>query len=441
MTVPDAAGVPFRAALRCWLFVGLNSFGGPAGQIAVLHREVVERRRWITNDRFLHALDLCMLLPGPEAQQLSVYVGWILHGVRGGLAAGLLFVLPGALAMLALSILYVQARGLGWFEALFLGVKAAVLIVIAEAVWRIGRRALRSRAAWILAAAAFGALFFFRAPFPAVIVGAIALGLAAERLVPGCLSGRRSSEPSVPSMRPSLARSARTLALGLVLWLAPLWLLAQREASDVLGAMGAFFAQAAVLTFGGAYAALAYTAEQAVHAHAWLSAAEMADGLGLAESTPGPLILVLQFVGFVGAHNHPGDLGPLLAGTLGSLTMLWATFVPCFLWIFLLAPWMERVRGSRVLSGALAAVTAAVVGVVLDLAAWFALHLLFSERAALHLGPATIPAPEWSSLRAPVAGLAALAAGLLVWRRWNLLAVLAITAAAGLALRWLGVVL
>lgn len=430
----------FREALRVWLHVGLNSFGGPAGQIAVLHRELVERRRWLSEERFLHALDLCMLLPGPEAQQLAVYSGWLLHGVRGGLAAGLLFVAPGALAMLALCLVYVEARDLSWFQALFVGVKAAVVALVAGAMWHIARRALKTPAACILAALAFVATWVFHLAFPIVVAFAVAIGFLLERARPGSLRPRQPTEPvETDAPAPSLARSLRTLSTGLAIWLVPVGAVVVLDpGGGVQGAMARFFTGASMVTFGGAYAALAYTAEHAASAQGWLSAREMADGLGLAESTPGPLILVLQFVAFVGAHHHPGQLAPTAAGIAASFVMLWATFAPCFLWIFLCAPWMERARASRSLSAALAAVTAAAVGVILDLALWFATHVLFAHVHAVEVGGGRVDAPEWSTFQPAAIVTAVLAAFLLFHRRWPLLAVLATCAAAGLAARAIG---
>lgn len=427
----------FRESLRVWLLVGLNSFGGPAGQIAVLHREVVERRKWIAEGRFLHALDLCMLLPGPEAQQLAVYSGWLLHGLRGGLAAGILFVAPGALAMLALCLFYVGARDIAWFQALFLGVKAAVVAIVAAAVIRIAKRALRTRAAWILAAAAFAATAIYHVPFPIVVAVAIPLGALLERALPGSLRPLDTSDPvSTDAANPTLRRSLRTAVVGLAIWLGPVAVVVALDPGGGIQAeLARFFTGASVITFGGAYAALAYTTEHAAGAQAWIAPSEMADGLGLAESTPGPLILVLQFVAFVGAHHRPGELAPIAAGILASAVMLWATFAPCFLWIFLFAPWMERARASRALSAAFAAVTAAAVGVILDLALWFAIHVLFADVRVVGFAGGRIEAPSWSSIDLVAATIAALAAALLTFLRWPLLAVLLVCAVAGFAAR------
>jgi chromate transporter len=433
----SAPAPTFAEAVRVWLFVGLNSFGGPAGQIAVLHRELVERRRWISESRFLHALDLCVLLPGPEAQQLAVYAGWLLHGVRGGLAAGILFVVPGALAMLALCVLYVGANDLAWFQGLFLGVKAAVVVVVAVAVARIAKRAIQSRAACVLAAVAFVAAVSFDVAVPAIVAAAIAAGLLFEAVAPGLLRPEAergiAPEPAL-APRPKLAQSARTAALGIAIWLAPVALVVVADPGGGIQAeMGRFFSGAAVVTFGGAYAALSYAAQHAAGAAGWLAPAQMADGLGLAESTPGPLILVLQFVAFVGAHQHPGAWSPLAAAVTASAVMLWTTFAPCFVWIFVLAPWMETVRASRRLSAALAAVSAAVVGVVLHLAMWFAIHVLFRETRTVERGGVDVELPAGNSVDVVAVAIAALAAVLLLRARWPLFAVLGTCALAGLA--------
>ncbi len=431
------SGPTFREALRVWLHVGLNSFGGPAGQIAVLHREIVERRQWIAEARFLHALDLCMLLPGPEAQQLAVYSGWLLHGIRGGLTAGLLFVAPGAVVMLGLCFLYVEAADLDWFQALFFGIKAGVVALIVIAVGRIAARALTTLLSRVLAAAAFLATWFFGVPFPIVISSALALGFVVERVAPGSLRAHETTDPVLlEGPAPSIRRSVRTAALGLAIWLAPVALVVALDPGGGIQAAAArFFTGASVLTFGGAYAALSYTAEHAVDFHGWLTPGEMADGLGFAESTPGPLILVLQFVAFVGGHHHPGSFAPWIAGVLATAVMLWTTFAPCFLWIFLFAPWMERARASRMLTGALAAATAVVVGVVVDLAAWFATHVLFREARVVDVVGFQIELPAPASVDFAGVAVAAVAYLLLARLRWPLLAVLAICAALGFVAR------
>jgi chromate transporter len=387
-------GIPsFAEATRVWLRVALLSFGGPAGQIAVMHRILVEEKKWIGESRFLHALNYCMLLPGPEAQQLATYIGWLLHRTAGGLVAGTLFVLPGFVAILALSILYAGFKELTLVQAIFFGIKAAVLAIVVEAVIRIGKRALKNGTMVALAAAAFVALFFLDLPFPLVIIGAGLIGYVGGRVDPerfAVIGGHQpaGATPAVDALldgeldhaQPSLARAARVLAIWLPLWLGPLALIVWTLGpGDVFSQIGIFFSKMAVVTFGGAYAVLAYVAQEAVEHYRWLSASEMLDGLGMAETTPGPLIMVLQFVGFLAAFRSPGALNPYAAGVFASVLTTWVTFTPCFLWIFLGAPYVERLRGNRALSAALSAITAAVVGVILNLAVWFALHLAFGE--------------------------------------------------------------
>ena len=419
-------GISFGEATRVWARVALLSFGGPAGQIAVMHRILVEEKGWIGERRFLHALNFCMLLPGPEAQQLATYIGWLLHGVRGGLVAGLLFVLPGLVAIMALSWLYFLYGNVAPVEALFFGLKAAVLAIVLDAVRRIGARALTNRTLVALAAAAFFAIFFIGVPFP-LIVGAAALigycggrfGLAAFGGASG--HGHGGADPagdaasalgeSVPDhVRPSWRRSLRLGGLLVLLWLGPvavllLWL----GPDNVFAQIGTFFSTMAVVTFGGAYAVLAYVAQQAVETYGWLRPGEMLDGLGLAETTPGPLIMVTQFVGFLGAARAATGLDPLVAGTLGGVLTTWVTFTPSFLWIFVGAPFSERLRGHAALTAALTAITGAVVGVILNLALWFALHTLFRELHPGGFGPFTIDVPLLSSLRWPALLLTAAA--------------------------------
>lgn len=410
---PSSANVPTLAeATRVWARIGLLSFGGPAGQIALMHKELVEERRWIGEQRFLHALNYCMLLPGPEAQQLAVYIGWLMHRALGGLIAGLLFILPGAFVMLSLSILYVLYREVPLVDGVFFGVKAAVLAVVIEAGLRISRRALKNRAMVVLAIAAFIAIFLFKAPFPLIILAAGVIGWLGHRARPdlfGAGAGHGASGPDVVGIvdqmfargemehvRPSAARALRTLVIWLPLWLGPvllLWLM--MGAGSVWTQIATFFSTMAVVTFGGAYAVLAYVAQAAVETYGWLRAGEMVDGLGLAETTPGPLILVLQFTGFLAGYRAPGALPPLLAGGLGALLTLWATFAPCFLWIFLGGPYVEALRGNRALSAALSTITAAVVGVIMNLALWFGLHVLFRQVRAVSLFGLS---PDWPVL-------------------------------------------
>ena len=365
----------FREALIVWLRVAALSFGGPAGQIAVMHRIIVEEKRWLDEERFLHALNFCMLLPGPEAQQLATYIGWLLHRVKGGLAAGLLFILPGVIVMMALSWVYVLYGNVGLVAGLFFGLKAAVLALVFEAMLRIGRRALRTRWHYGIAAAAFVAIALLNAPFPLIVAAAALTGwLLLSR---HSREGGNPASSSQPVNRTLSSRVRGHVAFILplvfaVLWALPLILLPPGVFHD----LAFFFSRLAVVTFGGAYAVLAYMGQAAVSHFHWLTPAEMLDGLGLAETTPGPLIMVTQFVGFLAAYRNPGPLDPLLAGTLGGLLTTWVTFVPCFLWIFAGAPHVERLRQNRALSAALAGITAAVVGVILNLGLWFAIHFV-----------------------------------------------------------------
>jgi len=435
----DSGSLPavgFAEATRTWLRIGLLSFGGPAGQIALMHRVLVEEKRWVDEARFLHALNYCMLLPGPEAQQLATYVGWLLHGIRGGVVAGVLFIVPGALVMLALATLYAGYADLAPVAAAFFGIKAAVLVVVVEAVLRIGRRALRSRAAVAVAAAAFVAIFLLAVPFPAIVLAAATTGWLLHRLRPGLLggsSGHGSAGTADGGRPPGSARGAfAAAAVCLALWSAPvLALLLAVGPDDGFTRIALFFSKMAVVTFGGAYAVLGYIAQQAVETYGWLAPGEMLDGLGLAETTPGPLILVGQFVGFLAAWRTPGPLDPWVAGAAGAALTLWVTFVPCFLWIFLGAPFIERLRGNRALDAALSAITAAVVGVVLNLGAWFALHLFFAAVEETRIGPLRLFVPDWGSVDPAAVGLSLLAAVALLRLKLPMPAVLAGAAALG----------
>src|ERR1700730_11928325 len=383
-------GVSERDAFRVWLRVALLSFGGPAGQIAVMHRILVEEKRWVSERRFLHALNYCMLLPGPEAQQLATYIGWLMHRTRGGILAGGLFIVPGVACIMALSYVYAGWGRVPIIQALFFGLKAALLAIVLEAVVRLGRRALKNCIMIGLAAAAFVGIFFFSVPFPLIVFGAALIGfigdlagVTAFRLGSGHGTGK-VDETSADSMlgdelpdhaRPTVARSLRASALWLALWLIPVVaLLAILGTSNVFSQIAVFFSKMALVTFGGAYAVLAYVAQEAVEHYHWLKPGEMLDGLGMAETTPGPLIMVLQFVGFMAAYRDPGPLSPMLAGPFGGLLATWVPFTPCFLWIFLGAPFIETLRENKPLNAALSALTAAVVGVVLHLAIWLALQ-------------------------------------------------------------------
>jgi chromate transporter len=411
-------GISFYEAVRVWTRIAALSFGGPAGQIAVMHRVLVEEKRWIGENRFLHALNYCMLLPGPEAQQLAVYIGWLLHKTKGGLVAGILFVLPGAIAIMALSLVYVTFGNVGLVQAVFFGLKAAVLAIVLEAVVRIGRRALKNKVMWGIAAIAFIAIFFLHVPFPVIVLGAGILGFIGGhaglqvflvagghgashgKAVPDAETALGTEVPA--HARPSLGWSLKISAIFLVLWLGPiLGLFLVLGGGSVFTDIAVFFSKMAVVTFGGAYAVLAYVAQQAVDTYHWLKPGEMLDGLGMAETTPGPLIMVTQFVGFMGAFRAPGALDPLVAGALGGLLTTWVTFVPCFLWIFLGAPYIEALRGNKTLSAALATITAAVVGVILNLAVWFALHVLFREVEEVSVGGLPLDVPVLSSINVP----------------------------------------
>jgi chromate transporter len=375
----------FGEALRFWLKLGFVSFGGPSGQIAMMHTELVEKKRWIDNSRFLHALNFCMLLPGPEAQQLAIYIGWLLHKTRGGIVAGALFVIPSIFILWALSYVYVAFGNIPWIAAIFYGLKPAVLAIVAAAVIRIGSKALKNAVMWSLALAAFVAIYFFRVPFPLIIISAGILGLVGSRILPQYFRGE-VAQPLDVDLASKTGRRAKPMWLHalkismtwIVIWALPLALVGIFLGTQhTIFREGIFFSKAAVVTFGGAYAVLPYVSQQAVEHYHWLTAPQMLDGLGLAETTPGPLIMVLQFVGFLGAWNHPGNLPPLVSATLGALVTTWTTFVPCFLWVFLGAPYIERLRDVKLLTAALSTVTAAVVGVILNLAVWFGLHVIF----------------------------------------------------------------
>ena len=459
---PSSHGVSFAAAFRVWLRVALLSFGGPAGQIAVMHRILVEEKRWISETRFLHALNYCMLLPGPEAQQLATYVGWLMHRTRGGLLAGLLFILPGIVSIMALSLIYASFGNTGIVAGLFFGLKAAVLAIVVEAVVRIGRRALKNRIMIALAGVAFAAIFLFGVPFPIIVLGAGLLGYVGAKtgvtnlMVEGGhggLKAERANDGDRPTAiidallgagrpdytRPTWARALRTLIVWATIWLAPVAaLLILRGPSDVFSQIAIFFSEMAVVTFGGAYAVLAYVAQQAVQNYHWVTAGQMLDGLGMAETTPGPLIMVLQFVGFMAAFQTPGTLPPLLAGALGGLLATWVTFAPCFLWIFFGAPFIETLRGNKALTAALSAITAAVVGVILNLALWFAIHTLFREIAPLRSFGLAVDAPVLSSVNVAAMLLAIACAIAIFYGKFGMLTTLAAAALVGLALHFVG---
>jgi chromate transporter len=439
--------VPFAEAVRTWGAVALQTFGGPAGQIAVMQRILVDEKRWIGQRRFLHALNYCMLLPGPEAQQLAIYIGWLLNGVRVGLVAGVLFVMPGVIALLALSAIYVAYGDTTTIAGVFAGVAPAVLAIVVQAVIRVGRRALAHPALVSLALAAFLCLAVFGIVFPVVIAGAAISGLLLGRLAPQTLTGASGGDratddgqaPVVPddalhAEQPTASRAAKVLAVSLALWAAPLvavGLLA--GTTSVFVEQGLFFSGTALVTFGGAYAVLAFVAQRAVEVYGWLAPGEMVRGLALAETTPGPLIMVVLFVAFLGAYRDPGTLDPWLAATVGALLTTWVTFVPCFVFIFLGAPYVERLRGNQTLSAALTGITAAVVGVIANLALYFALHTLFDETTRVTWGPLDLALPDLAAVR-PTSLAIAIAAGVMVFGlRWPVLRTLGACAALGLA--------
>jgi len=445
-------GVSLHDAFWTWMRVAALSFGGPAGQIAVMHRILVEEKRWVSEERFLHALNYCMLLPGPEAQQLATYIGWLMHRTFGGIIAGGLFILPGIVAVMALSYIYAGWGNVPIVVALFFGLKAAVLAIVIEAVVRIGKRALRNQVLIGLAASAFIAIFFLDVPFPIIIFGAALLGfIGGSKGLAVFQSGgghgpakARGSEAIVDSLlgeqlpehaKPSVLRSLKVSAVWLALWLIPVaTLLWAFGSGNVFSKIAVFFSKMAMVTFGGAYAVLAYVAQQAVEHYHWLKPGEMLDGLGMAETTPGPLIMVLQFVGFMAAFRDPGDLSPMLAGTLGGLLATWVTFTPCFLWIFLGAPFVEKLRGNKGLSAALSAITAAVVGVILNLAIWFAIHTVFRVTTPVRAFSLAFDAPVLASLDVWALVLSVAAAVAIFRFKIGMIPTLAACCAAGVAL-------
>jgi chromate transporter len=431
----DASYVPhptFMQALRFWLKLGFISFGGPTGQIAIMQQELVERKRWVSTERFLNALNYCMLLPGPEAQQLAVYIGWLLHKIRGGIVAGAFFVLPSMFVLFALSYIYVAHGDVTWVASIFSGLKPAVMAVVAAAVIKIGKKALKSGVMIAIAALSFVAIFFFKIPFPVIVIGAGVVGFVGSLLWPDRFDvikakGARDSElgyveicedPLICHVNPSRKRDAIIILVFVLLWAGPMAILYVLSSMPVFFTEGLFFTKAAFLTFGGAYAVLAYIAQAGVVQYAWLTGPQMMDGLGLAETTPGPLIMVVQFVGFMAGWNYPGALSPFGGAVVGSLVATYFTFLPCFLFIFLGAPYIEKFRGNKKLSAALSSITAAVVGVVLNLAVWFGMHVLFPEGVAFNIfgavvGLASFVAIQFFSLSIIVVILASAAIGFL----------------------------
>jgi len=444
--------IPFRTAVRAWFRISLQTFGGPAGQIAVMHRSLVDELRWVGERRFLHALNYCMLLPGPEAQQLAIYLGWLLNGTAGGLVAGVLFVLPGFVALMVLSAVYAGFGDTLGIEAVFAGVAPAVLAIVASAVIRVGNRALRNRLMVGVAVAAFLALALFRLPFPIVIAAAAFSGLVGGRFWPSRFESRPHgdeaagtaapliSDDALHGAAPSWRRALRILAIGAVLWATPVLVLLAFFGSDsIFVDQGLFFSGTAVVTFGGAYAVLAYIAQRAVYTYGWLGPGEMVSGLAMAETTPGPLIQVVQFVAFMGAYRQPGSLDPWVAAVLAACLVTWVTYVPCFLWIFLGAPHIEALRGNEHLSAALTAITAAVVGVIANLTVFFAVHTVFGVvDDGRRFGPVRLDVPDWSTISPRALVVGALAFWLLFRHKSSVLATLGICAVVGGSLHLIG---
>jgi chromate transporter len=437
--------VPFRDAIRTWFAISLQTFGGPAGQIAVMQRTLVDEKRWIGQRRFLHALSYCTMLPGPEAQQLAIYIGWLLNGLRGGLVAGILFVLPGVISLLGLSAIYVGAGDSSLVTAVFAGLGAAVLAIVVQAVVRVAGRALGHPSLVVVAVAAFLALWMFGVPFPVVVATSAALGWALGRWMPQTIrtapgqgGPRTGPTPLIPddalhTERPSKGRAVRVLIVGIIAWGAPVAaVVALTGRYSIFTQQSLFFSGAALVTFGGAYAVLAYVAQRAVEVYGWLAPGEMVRGLALAETTPGPLIMVVQFVAFVGAYRSPGSLNPWIAGTVGALLTTWVTFVPCFILVFLGAPYVERLRGNHAITAALTGVTAAVVGVIANLAVYFAMHTIFGATTTTAWGPVVVTVPDPATVR-PVQLVIAILATVLIFRgKWSVLRTLGVCAAAGL---------
>ncbi|HEV2095191.1 MAG TPA: chromate efflux transporter [Chthoniobacterales bacterium] len=429
----DSPHPSFAEAFRFWVKLGFISFGGPAGQIAIMQTELVDRKKWISQSRFLHALNYCMLLPGPEAQQLAIYIGWLLHRTWGGIVAGAFFVIPSIFVLWGLSYIYTAFGNIPWIAAIFYGLKPAVTAIVLAAVIRIGRKALRNEVMWSIAAIAFVAIYFLKVPFPVIVLGAGAIGLVGGRFWPAkfhVVSGYGSSsdtsalsdeQGSAEHTRPSWARALKVIVVCVALWVLPTLIVGLAKGwHSTLFNEGIFFSKAAVVTFGGAYAVLPYVAQEAMFHYGWLQPGQMMDGLGLAETTPGPLIMVVQFVGFVGAWQHPDGLPRLLAATLGALITTWATFTPCFLWVFLGGPHIEQLRGNEKLARALSTITAAIVGVILNLAVWFAVHVFFPQAGVV----------DWFAL-----ALSAFAfVGMLRWN-WSVILVVLGSGALGLAYR------
>ena len=426
----------FGEFFKVWLKIGCINFGGPAGQIAMMHRVVVDEKKWIDEPRFLHALNFSMLTPGPEAQKLATYIGWLLHGVRGGLTAGILFVLPGALVMLGLSLLYALGRGYTVVDGALFGIKAAVLVIVVEALIRIGKRALKTSLLLGVAGAAFVGIFFFALPFPVIVAAAALIGFLAAQSSPALLGLKDDIGVLAPPAPDRWRQAAIAAVVGLVAWWAPVaFAVALFGVDHVLVSVGMFFSKLAVVSFGGAYALLAYMAQQAVETHHWMTAPEMVDGLGLAETTPGPLILVTQFVGFLAGYRDAAPFSPVTAGIIAAAMTTWVTFTPSMLWVFVGAPFVEQLRANKRLSGALAAITAAVVGVILNLTVWFALHVLFGQVTERHSAWLRWYAFDPLALDLKAAALAVIAGVLAFVLHRGLIEVVVVMAALGIATR------
>jgi chromate transporter len=437
----------FAQLLITFTKIGFLSFGGPAGQIALMHRMLVDEKRWISESRFLHALNYCMLLPGPEAQQLAIYIGWLLHGLRGGLVAGLLFIVPGFLVIMGLSTVYVLYHGTFWLDAIFFGLKAAVLAVVLDAVLRVGKRALKNQFMIGLSIASFIAIFAFQVPFPIIIICAGFIGFYGVRARPEIFAykdheGKKDDDKPVlalkePDIQLSFKRNAGIILIGGAIWIAPILLLAAVFGKDTIFVpLAIFFSKMAVVTFGGAYAVLSYVAQEAVTNLHWLTPQEMLDGLALAETTPGPLILVLVYVGFIASFRAITSLDPLIAAMIGGTLTTWVTFVPCFIWIFLGAPYVEKLRSNLALSGALSAITAAVVGVLVNLALWFSLNTLFSQMGELNFGAFKIIWPHWASLDLYACLIALIAVMMLLRFKLGMVSTLGICAVFGVMIKF-----
>lgn len=444
MNDSQKATLPFSEAVRVWVRVALHSFGGPAGQIAVMHKILVEEKKWISESRFLHALNYCMLLPGPEAQQLATYIGWLLHKTKGGLVAGLLFILPGFISILILSILYAYFQDVTIVQGIFFGIKPAVLAIVVGAVIKIGKRALKNVLMYAIAAAAFLSIFFLQIDFPYIVIAAAFIGLLGGIYLPDYFrsTGQTTDQDTdedryLQSAPPTWWRLTRTVLVCALIWAIPFALILIFQADKVFLEEASFFSKTAVVTFGGAYAALAYMAQKAVETYGWLKPGEMLDGLGMAETTPGPLIQVVQFVGFMGAFRLATSMDPLIAAILGSIIVTWVTFAPCFLFIFSGAPYIEYLRGNKHLSSALSGITAAVVGVILNLGIWFSINTLFTRVSDFNIGIISFSMPEIASVQWGMLAVAGLAFLLYFKFKWSMMKTILACVVAGIGYQFL----